>query len=119
MIAALEWLKGRAWVRWLLVALGVVGAGLVAFLAGRRDGVADEHARQGDANRKALGDTVKATDALDARVEERHAETEKKVDEIEARTEHALAKPPTTDEAALAEAKRMAAELDAEERSET
>jgi hypothetical protein len=119
MIAVLDWLKGRAWVRWLLVALGVVGAGLVAFLAGRRDGVADEHARQSDANRKALGDTAKATDALDARIEARREETEKQVEAIDAKVEHALANPPTTDEAALAEAKRMAAELDAEERSET
>ena len=118
-LAALDWLKGRAWVRWLLVALGVVGAGLVAFLAGRRDGVADEHARQSDANRAAIGDTIKATDALDAKVEARHAETEAKVEAIEVATEHALANPPTTDDAALAEAKRMAAEFDAEERSET
>jgi len=113
------WLRERAWVRWLVVATGALIAGLLVYLAGRRDGAEDEHARQGESNRVALGETVRGDDALDARTEARAVETAKKIEAIDAATGAALAAKPTTDEDALAEAKRMAAEVEAAERSDT
>ena len=113
------WLRERAWVRWLVVATGALIAGLLVYLAGRRAGTEDEHTRQGESNRVALGETVRGDDALDARTEARAVETAKKIEAIDAATGAALAAKPTTDEDALAEAKRMAAEVEAAERSDT
>lgn len=116
---AWTWLRDRAWVRWLVIAAGALIAGAIAYRAGRSAGADDEHDRQGEANRKALGETVRGDDALDARTEARAAETKAKHDEIDAKTEAALANPPPDDDAALAEARRMAAEAEAEERRGT
>ena len=116
---AWAWLRERAWVRWLVVAAGALIAGLLVYLAGRRDGTEVEHTRQGESNRVALGDTVRGDDALDARTEARATETAKKIEAIDAATGAALAAKPTTDEDALTEAKRMAAEVEAAERSDT
>lgn len=116
---AWTWFRERAWVRWLVVAAGALIAGLLVYLAGRRDGTEVEHARQGESNRAALGETVREDDALDARTEARATETEKKIEAIDAATDAALAAKPTTDDDALAEAKRMAAEVEAAERSDT
>lgn len=111
--AALAWLRARTWVRWLAIALGAIAAGVAAYLAGRRD----ERTAQGESNREALGETVLATDVLDAGIAARAEETRARTEAIDADTAADLAAVPTTDDAALNEARRMATEVAAEERS--
>lgn len=97
--AAWRWLRARSWVRWVVLGVGAIVAVVWAYLRGRDAGTEREHARQTDANRDALGETVQehGQDAIAEAERERIAREASAKIEAELRARQAIDQPTSDD----------------------